>query len=46
MGKLTDNDVIRIKNLVEDGILTKSKIARMFNVSRKTIYDVIGRGDN
>lgn len=39
--KLNEIDVLRIRQLMSDNILPVTKIARMFGVTRHTIYNVV-----
>jgi DNA invertase Pin-like site-specific DNA recombinase len=39
--KLTENQVIAIKELLSQGLYSQTKIAKMYNVSRRTIYGII-----
>ena len=38
--KLTEDQVIQIKRLLEDGVLTKARIARDFGVDRSLIHSI------
>jgi len=38
--KLTEQEVIKIKLLLKEGILTQQEIANIFGISRKTISDI------
>lgn len=40
MSKLNEGDVIEIKKLLSEGVLTQQKIADMFNISRRTIGSI------
>lgn len=40
MTKLTNHDVLRIKHLLDDGILSHAKIGRMFGVTRHAIRHI------